>query len=95
MANKAQLISRLAIIAGITTNDATAAIDNLPEALGEWMREDGNNGNGTYSGAIEGGLEFEMTRQPNPPQFNLVVSASDDFLTDFGNGSTRFGLQVK
>lgn len=96
MANKAQFIQKLSAVSGLSIADATAAVNALPEAAGAWLREYGTNGSGSYTGTVEGGLSFSMQRTPTPtPAWIVQVTLTPDGLTDFGDGSDRFGLPVQ
>lgn len=96
MANKAQLIQRLATASGLTIQQATAAVNALPEAFGDWLKNDGPNGPGSYKGEADGGLSFEMTRSMSPtPHWSVKISLTDVGLADFGDSPVRFGLPVQ
>lgn len=97
-ANKAQFIAALETAAGISTAEATAATNALPEALGAWMKDNGAGapGSGTYSGEIADGLKLEMTRTTQPaPHWVVKVTFTAGGLTDYGDGAARFGLAVE
>lgn len=95
-ANKSQFIAKLAAKSGLTLAQAEAATNALPEALGEWMKDGGASGPGTFTGDIDDSLSLNMTRTMSPnPHWILKTTLAPGGLTDFGNGSLRFGLPVE
>lgn len=95
-ASKSQFISTLSAKAGITLAEAEAATNALPEALGEWLKANGAVSPGSFVGEIDGGLRLEMSRTMTPaPHWTLDIKMTASGLTDFGDGSARFGLPVE
>lgn len=91
---KQDFVRLLALKSGLTDAQAEAALDALPDTLGRWTRDYGANGPGAYSAGVSGNLQVQMTRQLNPAQWNLNLTFDSAGLTDFGDGSDRFGLPV-
>ena len=95
-ATKPQFIAKLAAKSGLTLAQAESATNAIPETLGEWIREHGTNGPGSYSGVMDGGLQLNMNRAPTPaPHWNLEIKMTSDGLSDYGNADSRFGLVVE
>jgi len=95
-ATKAQFIATLSAKAGITIAEATAAVNAMPEAFGEWLKENGAVAPGSFIGEIDGGLRLEMSRAMTPaPHWTVDVKFTAAGLNDFGDGATRFGLPVE
>jgi hypothetical protein len=94
-ANKQQLDDIISHRTGLPLADVAAVTDALPDAFGEWMKDNGSTGSGLFEGEAFG-LELKMTRTgtPAPGQWLLSFEAAQDFLTDFGDGSSRFLLPV-
>ena len=95
-ANKAQFVAKLSENTGLSTAQAEAVTNALPETLGEWLKEHGADAPGSFVGEIDGGLRLELTRTPIPtPHWNLGIELTATGLDDFGEGSGRFGLPVE
>lgn len=95
-ATKTEFIAKLAAKSGLTLAQAEAATNALPEAFGEWLHDGGASGPGSFTGEIDDNFKMNMTRTMSPnPHWILQTSLAPGGLTDFGNGSARFGLPVE
>lgn len=95
-ANKSQFIAKLAEKSGLTLAQAEAATNAMPETFGEWLKESGASGSGSFSGEIADGFKMEMSRTTSPsPHWTLKTTLTPGGLTDFSDGATRFGLVVE
>lgn len=94
-ANKAQLAIILAAKSGLTQPQTEAALNALPEAIGQWLLDHGADAPGVFNGEVDANLSVGLSRTPTPtPRWILKLEPLAAFLDDFGNGSARFGLPV-
>lgn len=91
---KQDFVRLLALNSGLTESQAEQAVNAMPETCGRFTRDYGASGPGQYNAGYSGGFQFAMTRQASPNQWGLNITLDVDALSDFGNGSDRFGLPV-
>ena len=93
-ATKEQFVALLAENTGLSLAQAESVVNAWPETRGEWMRNHGADGPGVFNGD-DGNEALKMTRVAEPtPHWILESEPTASFLTDYGDGSTRFGLLV-